>query len=212
MVAPPRPPGTTFHAAPPPPGGDRTRSRCARPGTNNRRPSGQPARPPTIHHRAGGAPRVAAEPTRLPSAGPAARDTQGPPTPSSDSQPHRLDSSSLRCGDPAGGDTRFSREASGDFTASSLRASPANFVRRIHPENFSHALVPRLFRGKTFLLSPVPGLALQSPGLIGTACLLGQKTTLNVVVKSWGRVIREALHRLAEFVKADETVVRFVRR
>ena len=56
---------------------------------------------------------------------------------------------------PVSGDTRFSREASGDSTASSLRASPANFVRRIHPENFSYALVPRLFRGKT--CSPFSG-------------------------------------------------------
>jgi hypothetical protein len=86
----------------------------------------------------------------------------------------RMTSAALRS--PVSGDTRFSREASGDSTASSLRASSANCVRRIHPENFSHALVPRLFRGKTFLLSPVPELALQSPGLIGTACLLGQKT------------------------------------
>ena len=88
------------------------------------------------------------------------------------------------------------------------RTSFAGFI----PKTFPTRSFLAYFAGKLVLLSPVPGLALQSPGLIGTTCLLGQKTTLNVVVKSWGRVIRKAVHRLAEFVKAEKTVVRFVRR
>ncbi len=40
----------------------------------------------------------------------------------------------------------------------------------------TRSLSARLFRGKLFSFLPVPGLALQSGSLIGTSCLLGQKT------------------------------------